>query len=318
MQVLQDELKKYRMQLFGIAILWMFLRHLWIIGNYEFGFFKYFLILGTCGVDIFLFLSGYGLYFSYKNNALVEFYKRRLKRVLPSTLLLLLLFSIVDSIASSNVSLLLQIVHPGYYLYSICTNFWFIFAILFFYIVFPFIIYVVDRWPWISFVCSYLLASLLIFIIQFFDIKIPLFANPILTVARIPVFTLGVICAANPIVLTKKNYAILIMVLLLPLVFLGIPEYIMFFLNSLMVIGIIHILLFFCSMTSSYLRKFFDVLGECSLEFYMIHIYIMWNLNLFRIDNYIHSHFLISILFFVISIAVSLLVHSILNLFFRR
>ena len=48
--------------------------------------------IGNCGVDFFLFLSGYGLYFSMsRSSAVLPFYGRRFRRVLPATLIVSIL-----------------------------------------------------------------------------------------------------------------------------------------------------------------------------------------------------------------------------------
>ena len=62
-----------RTETMGIAMLMVLLYHLKGTWFYP----------GFLGVDIFLFLSAYGLSRSYKTNTLGIFYKRRLNRVVP-------------------------------------------------------------------------------------------------------------------------------------------------------------------------------------------------------------------------------------------
>ena len=75
-------LSKYRTELMGIAILWVMFFHLSIdINNRILNLIK---TIGYGGVDIFLMISGLGLYYAYKkNNNIKLFYKRRLLRLLP-------------------------------------------------------------------------------------------------------------------------------------------------------------------------------------------------------------------------------------------
>ena len=48
--------------------------------------------IGNCGVDFFLFLSGFGLYHSLsRDGAVLPFYGRRFRRVLPATLIVSIL-----------------------------------------------------------------------------------------------------------------------------------------------------------------------------------------------------------------------------------
>lgn len=59
---------------------------------------------GRVGVDMFLFLSGIGLYFSLKGrNSILEFYKRRFIRIIPTYLIIAApLYAIVDFILESR------------------------------------------------------------------------------------------------------------------------------------------------------------------------------------------------------------------------
>lgn len=91
-------LSKYRTKLMGIAIIWIMLYH----GN-EIGMIlpepleiiNFVLEKGRGGVEIFLFLSGLGLYYSYsKNPDMKRFYRRRIVRVIFPYLLISLLFGL--------------------------------------------------------------------------------------------------------------------------------------------------------------------------------------------------------------------------------
>jgi len=87
-------ISKYRTQLMGIAILWVMLFH----SGIHSGVFllDYLASIGYGGVDIFLFLSGFGIYFSLnkKKEPIGLFYKKRLLRVLPYYYPVVLLYSI--------------------------------------------------------------------------------------------------------------------------------------------------------------------------------------------------------------------------------
>ena len=58
----------FRRELMGIAILWIMLRHLPISSGYYYVL-DYLMNLGYGGVDMFLFLSGFGLFFSMKKDS---------------------------------------------------------------------------------------------------------------------------------------------------------------------------------------------------------------------------------------------------------
>lgn len=72
-----DSFNKNRSFLMGVSMLAVLLFHAYIAWGGLF-IFKY----GFIGVDSFLFLSGYGLCFSYKKNSIWSFWLRRLKTIL--------------------------------------------------------------------------------------------------------------------------------------------------------------------------------------------------------------------------------------------
>lgn len=75
---------EYRSLLMGAAILWVVFFHMPIeIANKAV---KFIWEIGYGGVDIFFFLSGIGVYYSLKKNTIEVFYCRRLKRIMPSYL----------------------------------------------------------------------------------------------------------------------------------------------------------------------------------------------------------------------------------------
>lgn len=85
----------YRTQLMGLAILWVMLYHstlnlssIPVVGEIQ--------AYGYGGVDIFLLLSGLGLYYAYrKNTGSLTFYQRRLQRILPTYLPVVLIFCLL-------------------------------------------------------------------------------------------------------------------------------------------------------------------------------------------------------------------------------
>ena len=87
---------KYRKELFGFSIITILLFHFFEdVSDFGEGspFFiaskVYNIVFGSVGVDIFVFLSGMGLFFSMaKNSNVPSFYKRRLKRILPTYLII--------------------------------------------------------------------------------------------------------------------------------------------------------------------------------------------------------------------------------------
>jgi len=71
---------KHRVELLGVAAVWVIVCHLYIEHYVANSVVSFFCGIGNSGVDIFLFLSGFGLYYSSqkKKQTKIEFYKRRL------------------------------------------------------------------------------------------------------------------------------------------------------------------------------------------------------------------------------------------------
>lgn len=73
-----------RQWLMGFAILWVIAFHFCMFGNLlHVGALNFLFGKGYLGVDIFLFLSAYGLCYSYEKRSLREFYAQRFRRLFP-------------------------------------------------------------------------------------------------------------------------------------------------------------------------------------------------------------------------------------------
>ena len=87
----RNVISKSRNEIMGISILWIMLHHVFFFNLWNFELFTFPIMIGSWGVDIFLFLSSFGLYHSFSsNNHLLRFYKRRINRILPVFLLIYL------------------------------------------------------------------------------------------------------------------------------------------------------------------------------------------------------------------------------------
>ena len=102
----------------GIATIMILLGHSVFYGQgfVDYGIFQDLFTLGYSGVDIFLFLSGFGLVFSMKKNNLSAFYKHRFKIIMPS-LILVVILNIVVSYKNIGLHMLNPLYWFGYYWY---------------------------------------------------------------------------------------------------------------------------------------------------------------------------------------------------------
>ena len=85
-------ISRFRGELMGAAMLFIILFHVPLERSSEFFGLRR---CGNVGVDMFLFLSGIGLWFSWvKNPSVWQFYKRRLLRIYPAWLVMASLYYI--------------------------------------------------------------------------------------------------------------------------------------------------------------------------------------------------------------------------------
>ena len=145
-------ISKYRAVLMGIAAIWIHVYHAWIhtIINPTTGFGiamsnveNFIALIGNCGVDIFLLMSGMGLTYAIKKDPLPKFYFRRIRRVYLPFLIAGIVSAVLEkwSFATflSNVS--------GYSFYAVDVNqyCWFVPAIITFYLFFPLYFMVFEK-----------------------------------------------------------------------------------------------------------------------------------------------------------------------------
>lgn len=179
-------MSKRRTEWMGMAILMVVLYHLQCrlsLAPYT-DVFKYWFF----GVDIFIFLSGYGLCYSYEKNTIHRFYKNRLFRILPLYFVQMILLQIINLCTSHEFSLIDFIGEIStlsfWGLGSGYIN-WYVAAILFLYLIFPFFYLIVRKYGLIVLVVSY------VFSMIYLRLTDDIWEHDCL-VARIPVYIWGI------------------------------------------------------------------------------------------------------------------------------
>ena len=185
-------LSKHRSVIMGIAMMMIVLYH------QPFSTFPGSALIhryGMLGVDIFLFLSGFGIYFSLaksKDKSIGSFYRRRLVRILPTAILAGLLVTIPCGAPSS---------HP-WSLSVTGLNLWYIRSILLLYLIAPFLFCYYKKFH-ASYCCFFILAAaVVVATILFHQLLIPHFSiyHPIVqtvtwTLCRSHAFAIGMFLA---------------------------------------------------------------------------------------------------------------------------
>jgi len=267
----------------GISIFCIMLFHQGWIWNKIHVLFLLFHMYGNWGVDIFFFVSGFGLYHSLKKNGnVIAFYHRRLLRLLP--------MCFTCGIVRYWIDHLLPVGIGGYPTgeHEISSNWatifsldkWFIAVIVTYYLIMPVLFKLVNRIGE-RLVC-------IAFLIAVFN-AIPLIEIPLLNTqytSRLPAFCLGVVTAACPIIYNKREVVISYIALLLAfvykiLIYQGVFHMYDAFTYIILSIGLIQL----CVLIANTYRRYqsaiwqwwmniMNFLGRHSLELYLWHEFI--------------------------------------------
>ncbi len=298
--------------IFGIATLWIGLFHsdylndtisFYIKSDFIAEPLKFIRGTGNVGVDMFLFLSGIGLYFSFtKDSHVLSFWKKRLMRVLPSAFLIATFYFSLRYVNGRFSSGPLYYVLRETFLYFFVKGervFWFISLILLMYLVFPIFYKIIDKWKaWGMIV---LVAVIIAGTFAVRAIAPGVYSNVEIALCRIPVFVIGI--WAGRFVMEKKEIdrrwlwlvlAVAVGMLVLMANYNAIVKaivpgytkemetmYIFIYRYAACPLGIALVVLdsFICTELryrgkANLLRNFFEFVGMYSMEYYMIYLNI--------------------------------------------
>lgn len=295
---------KHRQVMFGLAVLWIFFRHTFFYNQISYSFISTIVNIGDCGVDIFLFLSGFGLFFSFKKcETILDFYKKRGIRILPTVILLLGVFAIVIDWISDDRRYV--IFSPKYWFYAVYSSYWFIGAILFFYIVYPLLFKLVKKNPIGICIVSLILSVLGIILIH--SIKIDLLNQMVVYLARITVFVLGIVFAYKQELLMRIKLNCIIFLLSIPLLFILPKDFQRIAYFPLAIVFSVYLPLLLDKLPQLLIKPL-NSLGKVSLEFYLIHVFLFSIGIINLIQKMLNINIYISVvLSFVVVLALSLL-----------
>ncbi len=203
MSILEKEIKKsfdlsviskYRSIFFVISILLIMIHHTACsVPTFIKPMFLFLRDIGAMGVDIFMFFSGVGCYYSMsKNGNAVSFWKRRLLRVYPSYLLIMIPFMAYLNFVRKG-SGILQYVYDlsliGFWINGDALV-WFVAAILFLYLLYPAIHQLLTKFgvqKTLAIICSVwlVISAVLFFVANSF------FFHIVRLLVRVPTFLVG-------------------------------------------------------------------------------------------------------------------------------
>lgn len=300
-------ISKYRNSLMGVAILWIMMFHLPL--RPKIPILDDIFNIGYGGVDVFLFLSGFGLYFSLskKEISLSQYYKKRFCRILPEFWIFLIgaYFISMDFSFHSLCILIYKATTIGYWIPHTPYALWYISCILFFYIIFPFYYNKLkNKGLRIGIIAIYI--GLFLIIIYAF-IMVTLFTNKnnggllILTIARIPIFFIGTITGYLlkeniKIQVSPKLIALSLILFLVSIISLKVSMHYfsnylwtcsLYFLPFIIITPILCIFItLLLKKTPSFITALFSKIGTISLELYIVHEFLYSKLIITLSNNY--------------------------------
>lgn len=249
--------------------------------------------IGYWGVEIFLFLSGYGIAMSLKKNSKKQYFKNRFVRIIPIVGIIELLSFIVENTTNWDILPDSIIVYVG------GIHIWYIKAILVYYLLAPCFDKVLDKWG------TYFLFVLMFFYL--FTLPVPRdVLLPWRIFTRMPVFVMGMMMYKNIFVI-KDSYIVVGAVVALLTWYLQINNYICIVKDNqissfLLLFSILFLMWLFILISEGIvclgLGKVIAWLGHYSLELYLIHesVFKIVGLQKFPIEN---------VILFIMSIIIS-------------
>lgn len=308
----------------GVAILWIMLFHFGSIGILSYDALIKF---GWIGVDIFFFLSAFGLCFSLeKKPGLLPFYKRRLKRILPTWLLILFIVHIIGLICIHySIGLFFDMIPQdirqyftwytglGYWI----INFvpvraphewyyeWYIPTLLFFYLI----------TPWLYKQSSKMLIAivLLVMIINPYIIDIIYNKNLDSFLFRIPIFLFGILYYRMKVRNFQFQRNVIIYSFLLGVSF-SIGNY--YEITSVELCYIVLLVLPFSCIIVTHLLDWMCLngimafLGSISLELYLIHLY---KRPCYFVGLFIDNNIIVLIISMILCVIIAYLLHIVVS-----
>lgn len=328
-----NTISKYRGMMMGIVAISIILFHFsneCRMANINYHQWNEFIInyISSSGVDIFLILSGYGLYYSFKKNSNIkEFYKRRFTKILIPYIIFCLPAIIIKYMIIRNGNLL--DVFNNFFFITLFTEgqtwFWYVLLIMVCYLIFPKIFNLIEstseinrEMSIITLITSILLMNLLLST----NVK-PLFSNINILTLRIPIFILGV-CIG------QKSYNNEELSLLKIIIMIGCAILFYQTVNNGMILrryelALIAILTYtILIMIFEKIAKFrwfkiiksiLEKIGTYSLELYLTHVCIVSIINETGNTTATYKYFLIEILFTIVA---SIVIKKITNLISKK
>ena len=211
-----DYLSKYRSELMGLAILWV----VWFHSDVRFHFFhigfinkllSFFKDIGYGGVDVFLLLSGMGIYNSLEKNDISQFMKNRIKRIVPvwwvSLIISVFLCRFFFHVYISKVEILGFATFTGFWIDMSNQGNWYVYAIVLFYLISPVFYSSIKSSQNKAMTTFFLIIIALLVSVSFFGLF------KLIVFTRIPIFLIGMFVSSSlkNASITKRHWGLLLL-----------------------------------------------------------------------------------------------------------
>lgn len=321
-------ISKYRNELFGIAILMIILFHFGedyylavskgVVDSSQYpvksvlitGYHYY---VGSIGVELFVFLSGMGLYFSYsKNSNVKQFYSKRFKRILIPYLIVAVIFWAVKDFYFLNEPFSVYVADVLFYTFFSrgTKTIWFIGLMIAMYLLFPILYKLIyggkDKVMW--FLILMMIAYSVPVVIACIDSE--LYSHTQIAATRTPLFVLG--CFMGSYIKEGRKISALPAAvfagLTIVLVFgytmsdLSFPSYFSRYVDGFYGCGVLIVLtvLLHSIRKADFFNRILRFCGNYSLELYMTHVTLRSLMKSAGFDAYRIGQYLIMIAIAVI------------------
>lgn len=174
----------------GFSILWIIVFHFCFYGNlFRISILEFLFSKGYIGVDVFLFLSAYGLCYSYERNTLKQYYLNRGRRLFPMYLLFVAVALFFFQINYEDSAVKLAICQcTGIASFRNVDFEWYIPALIVVYVVFPLLFKGMKRlYEYSKWATPFFLFVIVLLIPQISKVVFPIFAY------RLPIIFLGIL-----------------------------------------------------------------------------------------------------------------------------
>ncbi len=281
-----QEIKENRTYLMGISMIFVLFYHAFCWIYNPIGAFN----IGYCGVDLFLFLSGFGLCVSYEKNTLIQFYKHRLVRIFPLYALSVCIAFLICHKQWNFIIFLENLTTLGFYINGGINRFdWYINALITLYVLFP-VFYLLSRLKYISLILTTLVVAGLLW---YFDDKIEWWYDCF--ISRLPIFLYGIMfqkCQKSVHFVSAMGCVLFIPCYLFVSKFLA---------TALIAVPIIMLSLFILPKCHEKIKQILKFCGQYSLEIYLANVIVLYvsytSYTIVKILLYILIQFVLTALF---------------------